>query len=180
MSTYPAGLEQLPAYRDDELNVIIEAPKGSHHKYAYDEEYRLFVLKGTMPAGAVFPFDFGFVPSTLGEDADPLDVLVLMDAPGAVGCLVPSRLIGVIEAEQTEEDGPERNDRLIAVAANSRRHSSMQTLEDASDDLLNEIEHFFVSYNMIKGKRFEAIGRHGPERAHLLVREGIERKIQKR
>jgi inorganic pyrophosphatase len=180
MNSNAANLEQLPAYRDDDLNVIIEAPMGSPHKYEYDEEYRLFVLAGTMPAGAVFPFDFGFVPSTLGGDADPLDVLVLMDAPGAVGCLVPSRLIGVIEAEQTEENGPERNDRLIAVAANSRRHSSMRSLDDASDDLLKEIEHFFVSYNMIKGKRFEVIGRHGPERAHALVREGIERRARDR
>jgi inorganic pyrophosphatase len=176
MSTHAAALDRLPAFRDDDLNVIIETPKGSHHKYAFDEEYRLFVLKGTMPAGAIFPFDFGFVPSTLGGDGDPLDVLVLMDAPGAFGCLVPCRLIGVIEAEQTEEGNTERNDRLIAVASNSRRHHSVQSLEDVSEDLLEEIEHFFISYNTIKGNQFEPVGRHGPDRARTLVEEAIERK----
>jgi inorganic pyrophosphatase len=168
-------IDRLPAYREDDLNVVIETPKGSHHKYAYDPEYGLFVLKGTMPAGASFPFDFGFVPSTLAEDGDPIDVLVLMDAPGAVGCLVPCRLLGVIEAEQTEEDGPERNDRLIAVASNSRRHHSIRKLDDLSPDLLEEIEHFFVSYNRIKGKRFEPKGRHGPKRARKLVEQAMQR-----
>jgi inorganic pyrophosphatase len=168
-------LNRLPPYSDDDLNVIIETPKGSQHKYSYDGDFGLFVLKGTMPAGAVFPFDFGFVPSTLGGDGDPLDVLVLMDAPAAFGCLVPSRLIGVIEADQTEQGNTERNDRLIAVASNSRRHHSVRSLDDVSTDLVEEIEHFFISYNMIKGNQFEPLGRHGPDRAHELVREGVER-----
>lgn len=75
-----------------------------------------------LPAGAVIPFDFGVVPSTLGEDGDPLDILVLMDTPAFPGGVVPLRLIGVIEAEQTEHGRIERNDRLLAVAANSATH----------------------------------------------------------
>src|SRR5215210_3886384 len=89
----------------DDLNVIIETPKGSRNKFNYDEELGLFKLGGVLPAGAVFPFDFGFVPSTVGGDGDPLDVLVLMDEPAFAGCLVAVQLIGVIEAEQTERDG---------------------------------------------------------------------------
>src|SRR5215210_8005156 len=117
-------LNHLSAFADegDEINVIIETPKGSRNKYNFDEELGLFKLGGVLPAGAVFPFDFGYVPSTVGGDGDPLDVLVLMDEPAFVGCLVPARLIGVIEAEQTEEGKTTRNDRLIAVTTTSRNH----------------------------------------------------------
>jgi inorganic pyrophosphatase len=157
------------------LNIIIETPKGSRNKFAYDEDEGLFKLKGVLPAGAVFPFDFGFVPSTLGEDGDPLDVLVLMDEPAFVGCLVPVRLIGVIEAEQTEDAETNRNDRLIAVAANSHSHREVRSLDAISENLISEIEHFFVSYNTIKGKRFKPLGRFGPERAEKLIEEGTQR-----
>lgn len=91
---------------DDEhrtCRVIIETPKGSRNKYAYDVETGLFSLGGLLPEGLVFPFDFGFVPSTLGDDGDPVDIMVLMDAPTHVGCLVDVRVIGVIAAA-----GPKR------------------------------------------------------------------------
>jgi inorganic pyrophosphatase len=97
--------------------VVIETPKGSPNKLTFEPRYGTFVLKGVLPVGAVFPFDIGFVPSTRAEDGDPLDILVLMDAPVFPGCIVPSRLVGVIEAEQTEDGKTERNDRLLAVAA---------------------------------------------------------------
>src|SRR6478609_592733 len=86
-----------------DLNMIIDTPKGSRNKFKYDEQHGLFKLSGVLPAGAVFPYDFGYVPATLGDDGDPIDVLVLMDEPAFVGCLVAARLIGVIEAEQTED-----------------------------------------------------------------------------
>ncbi|HEX9918538.1 MAG TPA: inorganic diphosphatase [Pyrinomonadaceae bacterium] len=157
----------------DTLRVIIETPQGSRNKFDYDEELGLFKLGGVLPAGAVFPFDFGFVPSTRGGDGDPLDVLVLMDEPAFTGCLVEVRLLGVVEAEQTEEDGvTTRNDRLIAVAANARNHREVRALGQLSENLLDEIEHFFVSYNEMKGKRFEPLGRFGPERARRVIEEG--------
>jgi inorganic pyrophosphatase len=162
-----------PGAPEDLLRVIIETPQGSRNKFDYDEELGLFKLGGVLPAGASFPFDFGFVPSTLGGDGDPLDALVLMDEAAFAGCLVESRLVGVVEAEQTEEDGETtRNDRLIAVAANARNHREVRALEQLNANLLNEIEHFFVSYNEMKGKRFEPLGRFGAERARALVEEG--------
>ncbi|HKS29245.1 MAG TPA: inorganic diphosphatase [Pyrinomonadaceae bacterium] len=165
---------------DDEVNVIIETPKGSRNKFNYDESLGLFKLGGVLPAGASFPFDFGFIPATLGGDGDPLDVLVLMDEPAFAGCLVTTRLIGVIEAEQTERDGETtRNDRLIAVAADSRAHSDVKTIDELNKNLLDEIEHFFVSYNVIKGKEFKPLGRFGPARARKLVEEGMK-SFQKR
>ena len=140
-----ASLADLPPFAEDAgetvVNVIIETPRGSRHKFDFDPKRRLFKLAGTLPAGHTFPFDFGFVPSTLGDDGDPLDILVLMDAAAFAGCLVPCRLIGVIEAEQTEHGATERNDRLLAVATNSITHRSLRDLSDVNDDLLGQIEH---------------------------------------
>jgi inorganic pyrophosphatase len=172
------NLIELEAFEDDgkELNVVIETPKGSRNKFNYDDKLGLFKLGGVLPSGAVFPFDFGFVPSTVGGDGDPLDVLVLMDEPAFTGCLVRVRLVGVIEAEQTERDGEtERNDRLIGVAAKSRLHRKVRSLGSLSPVLLEEIEHFFVSYNEFKGKEFKPLGRFGPARARKLVEEGVRR-----
>lgn len=155
-----------------DLNAIIETPKGSRNKFDYCEGLGLFTLGGVLPAGAVFPFDFGFLPSTLGEDGDPLDVLVLMDEPAFTGCLVRSRLLGVLEAEQTEKGETNRNDRLIAVAAGSHHHADVCSLDDLNQRLLEEIRHFFVSYNQIKGKEFKPLRCSGPERARTLIEEG--------
>ena len=156
-----------------ELNAIIETPQGSRNKFDYDEGKRLFKLGGVLPAGAVFPFDFGFVPSTLGEDGDPLDVLLLMDEPAFAGCLVPARLVGVIEAEQTEEGETNRNDRLIAVAANSRNHRDVRSLEDLGGNLVEEIEYFFVSYNTARGRTFTPKGRKSAQAARSIVEAGV-------
>ena len=157
------------------LNVIIDTPKGSRNKFKYDDEHGLFKLSGVLPAGASFPYDFGYVPSTHGEDGDPLDVLLLMDDPAFVGCLVPARLLGVIEAEQTERTGETmRNDRLIAVAEDSITHRSLKSLGKLDENLLEQIEHFFVSYNAVKGKQFKPLGRFGPVRARRLIEEGVK------
>lgn len=155
-----------------DLNVVIETPKGSRNKFAYDVELELYRLKGMLPVGASFPYDFGFVPSTLGEDGDPLDVLLLMEEPAFPGCLVAARLIGVIEVEQTEEGKTEKNDRLIAVYAKSPLYKETESLADLNEALLHEIEHFFGSYNEAKGKQFKVTARRGPERAAELIREG--------
>jgi inorganic pyrophosphatase len=156
------------------VNAIIDTPKGSRNKFKYDEKSHLFKLGGALPLGAVFPFDFGYLPSTMGDDGDPLDVLILMDDPAFTGCLVQVKLIGVIEAEQTEEGTTVRNDRLIAVAAETRNHSHIRFIGDLNSNLVHEIERFFISYNETKGKQFEVLGRHGPERALELVKNGIK------
>ena len=171
-------ISKLPATdrESGDLNVIIDTPKGSRNKFSWDEKRGLFELTGMLPIGAVFPYDFGFIPNTRGGDGDPLDVLVLMDEPAFTGCLVRSRLLGVIEAEQTEKGETERNDRLIAVAANSRTSGDLKSITDLNPKLLEEIEHFFVSYNVVKGKEFKPLGRYGPERARKLVQLSKQRK----
>jgi inorganic pyrophosphatase len=166
-------IDALSAFDGDDLIVVIETPKGSQNKYNYDPRLGTFVLGGVLPAGAVFPFDFGFVPGTRGEDGDPLDVLVLMDASAFAGCVVRCRLIGGIEAEQTEDGETVRNDRLIAVAAKSLTHRSLEDIDDVSGDLLAQIEHFFVSYNAAKGNTFHPAGRSNRTQAQALVDAGI-------
>jgi inorganic pyrophosphatase len=170
---------KLPAFDEEtkNLNVIIETPKGCRNKYAFDPDKGLFVMKKVLPAGSVFPFDFGFIPSTKGEDGDPLDILVLMDEPAFCGCLVLSRLVGVIEAEQKEKGKKkERNDRLIAVAEKQETNAKVDSLEDLPPHVLDEIEHFFVSYNAMAGKKFKVIGRRGPKAAKKLVEGQTEKK----
>jgi len=178
MQKQSAGaFDKIPPFDEEtgDLNVIIDTPKASRNKYAFDEKLGLFVLKGVLAVGHSFPFDFGFIPNTEGGDGDPLDVLVLMDEPAFVGCLVPSRLIGVIEAEQTEKDGvTERNDRLIAVASASHTHADIKSLNDLNETLVDQIEHFFVSYNKVKGKKFAPLGRFAAVKAKKVVEEGIE------
>jgi len=164
-------LLRLPPFDKEsgDLNVIIDTPRGSRNKFGFDLEHRTYVLKGVLPNGAVFPFDFGSIAGTKADDGDPLDALVLMDEAAFCGCLVRARLIGVIEAKQTEKGKTNRNDRLIAVASKSHTHSGLKSLRDLDRTLLDEIEHFFVSYNEARGKKFKPLGRFGPQRARKLV-----------
>src|SRR5437763_6775127 len=111
------GPKAVEPIKDGEtVQVVIETPRGNRNKFKYDPESGFFKLSKILPEGMVFPYDFGFVPSTKGEDGDPLDVLVLTDDPLFPGCLVDCVMIGVIEAEQEEDGETQRNDRLIAVA----------------------------------------------------------------
>ena len=153
------------------LNVVIDTPKGSRNKYGFDFKINAYKLKTVLPHGTVFPFDFGSIPNTVAEDGDPLDVLVLMDEPVFIGCLVETRLLGVIEAEQTEAGETERNDRLIAVAAESHTNGTLKSLKKLDSKLLDEIEHFFVSYNDARGKTFKPTARKGPAVAKRLIKK---------
>ena len=109
----PADL--APLDEDGRIQVVIETPKGSRNKYAFDHDQRVFALTRVFPAGMAFPYDFGFVPSTKAEDGDPTDVLVLMDEQAFPGCLLRCRIIGVIEGLHGKKKNGERNDRLIAI-----------------------------------------------------------------
>src|ERR1700727_2553032 len=119
-----------------ECCAIIETPKNRRNKFDYDPESNLVMLGGLLPEGMMFPFDFGFIPSTLGQDGDPLDVMVLMDAPAHVGCLLDVRVIGVLEADKTEHGKTQRNDRLLAVAVHSYDSEDIKSIQDVKERLL--------------------------------------------
>lgn len=157
------------------LHVVVDTPKGSPIKFKFDLEKSCYTISHVLPPGTVFPFDFGSIPSTSADDGDPLDVLILLEEPSFPGCLVPVRLIGVLEAEQTQEGKKDRNDRLIGVAAESRTYKELTELKDFPRQRLKEIEHFFVSYNEERGRRFKVLGRYGKARAESLVRAGERR-----
>ena len=170
---------ELPAYSSDLpgcIHAFVDTPKGSHHKYKFDVGLRVFRLERVLGAGLVFPFNFGYIPSTLGEDGDPLDVLLLMDEPTFTGCLVVARLIGVIEAKQVEAGArrAERNDRLVAVAARAPQAEPIRDIRQVEPKLLDEVEHFFIAYTSIQGKRFTPLRRGGPVRARRLLAQGIK------
>lgn len=157
-----------------ECRVVVETPKGRRNKFDYDPEVDAFTLGGLLPEGLAFPFDFGFIPSTLAEDGDPLDVMILMDEPAHVGCVLTVRVIGVIEAEQKESGKTTRNDRLIGVAAHSYSHENVQTIADVNKSMLDQVEEFFISYNKSRGKKFKIKGVHGPSRALKRLQEAID------
>ena len=155
---------------DKLLQVIIETPKGSHNKYSFDQKQKIFVLKAALPSGMVFPYDFGFVPQTLADDGDPLDVLVLMDTPAFPGCAVVARLIGVIEGVQiVPKMDPRRNDRLVAVAETTHMYAKFSRLKDMPKQALREIEEFFVNYHKLQGKKYRLLGCKGEKTALRLI-----------
>ena len=175
----PHSMASLPC-RDGEGSwlAVVEATQGTRQKFKYQPAWQAFVLHKVLPLGFSYPYAFGFVPSTLGDDGDPLDVLVLADEALPPGTVVPCRIVGVIEAEQKEEGAAkaERNDRLLAVATRSHRHGECRELRDLAADVLDEIEQFFVATNAAEGKSFRPIARRGAAAATRLVEAG-ERKF---
>jgi inorganic pyrophosphatase len=150
--------------------VVIETPKGRRSKFDYDRKSRLFRLKTILPDGMSFPLDFGFVPSTICDDGDPLDIMVLVDEPTAVGVLLDVRLIGVIEAQEVEDGHKERNDRLLAVAKVSHLYADLKTPEDLPDTFIDNLTQFWINKDKLEGKAFTVLGVRGPEAAVDLIK----------
>ncbi len=152
-------------------DVIIETPAGSRYKYAWDPDVQRFRAKNVMPLGTSFPFDFGFVPDTVAADGDPIDVLVLADAPLAVGAIVECRVLGVFRVSQSERGSRKliRNDRIIAVPAKSLRGSRWFELDDIGTELQDEIARFFQTYVELQGRKFELFGRAGSRAADAAI-----------
>jgi inorganic pyrophosphatase len=157
-----------------ECRVVVETPKGRRNKFDYDPGIEAFTLGGLLAEGLNFPFDFGFIPSTLGQDGDPLDVMILMDEPAHVGCVLQVRIVGVIEAKQTEDGKTITNNRLIGIAVHSYNHANIHSISEVNQSILDQVGEFFVTYNKSRGKRFKITGTHGPSRAIKLIIEGIK------
>ena len=169
------ALNELPV-RDrvtGDITVVVETPKGSQNKYKYDGACRALRLGAVLAEGLSFPCDFGFVPSTQGEDGDPLDVLLFLDHGVPAGCVVTARLIGVLEVRQREGRGKwKRNDRFCAVATHAPQHAYLRTLTDLRPHLLDEVESFFIRYAGFNGKTLQILGRRGPKHAERLLKVG--------
>jgi inorganic pyrophosphatase len=162
------------------IHVVIETPKGSRNKYAFDPEQRIFKLKKVLPAGMVFPYDFGMIPSTRAEDGDPMDVLVLMDEPAFPGCLLKCRVIGVIEAEQGPKKHRERNDRIVAIERDNHSFAHVKHLRDLGKTFVRELEQFFVNYHDLSGEKYRILDFKGPSEGFRRIQDGLKAAHHKR
>lgn len=152
------------------ITALVESPKGSPQKFDFDPQEQRFRLNKILPAGLMFPFDFGMIPGTKGEDGDPLDIIVLDENGTFPGCLVECRLIGAFQAEQTERDGKTmRNDRLLGIPVVSQIFPEINDLNELPDNILNQLEHFFRNYNEQAGKQFRVIARLSAAEAANLI-----------
>lgn len=166
----PTQLKPL-SKKNGTLQVIVETPKGSRNKFAFDPKQEIFSLKKVLPAGMTFPYDFGFLPRTVAPDGDPIDVLLLMDEPAFPGCAVQARLIGIIEGEQVDGKKRIRNDRLLAVAEANHMYANIKNLSDLPSQFLRELQDFFVNYHALEGKRYKLLGCRGIQTASQLIKE---------
>ena len=170
----PSSLKARDNEDQSTIQVIIETPKGSRNKYAFDPDQKVFQLKKVLPAGMAFPYDFGFIPSTRADDGDPVDVLVLMDEPAFPGCLLKCRLIGIIEGKQEGNKTEERNDRVVAIEQANHSYAHIQHIEDLGKKFVKELEKFFVNYHGMDGKEYRVIDVRGPGEARRRVKDGMK------
>jgi inorganic pyrophosphatase len=151
------------------INVIVEIPKGSKNKYEIDKKTGLIKLDRAMKTSQDYPFDYGFVPRTLWEDGDALDVALLTTYPLHPGILVEARPVAIMHMI----DGGEGDDKVIAVPKDDLRWDEVKDLADINQHTLKEIRHFFETYKAIENKKVEITGFEGREAAEEAVRKGL-------
>ncbi|HEY0979367.1 MAG TPA: inorganic diphosphatase [Candidatus Paceibacterota bacterium] len=145
----------------DEMNVIIEIPNGSRNKYEIDKETGLIALDRVLHTAQAYPFDYGFVPQTLWDDGDALDVVLLTTQPLLPGILVHARPVGILPMI----DGGEKDEKVLAVPAGDPRFNDIQSLADVNKHTLKEIAHFFETYKKIQNKEVSVGEWQGKEEA---------------
>lgn len=149
------------------VNAVIEIPLASVNKYEYDKKLKVFRLDRTLYSPVHFPGDYGFIPSTLADDNDPLDVLVLVPAPSFSGCLIEVRPIGRLEML----DQGVHDDKILAVAQNDPTYKNVKDYSELYPHVLKEIEHFFSIYKDLEKKKTQMLGWHNAEVARGLIRK---------
>lgn len=156
------------------VDVVIETPKSSAQKYDYDPITGFFRMKKILPSGMVFPYDFGFIPETKGEDGDPLDAIVISEFNSFPGVIIKCRIIGGIKGEQSADKNNKkliRNDRFIAIPKCSNIFQNIKATEDLPKQIMNDLEAFFQDYNKLEGKVFKTGGVLSPKQAMALIQQ---------
>jgi len=153
------------------VNAVVEVPLGGVNKYEYDKQLHVFRLDRTLYSPVHYPGDYGFIPSTLAGDGDPLDVLVLVDSPSFSGCVIEVRPIGLLSmVDQSAED-----EKVLAVAARDPRYKEVHQYSEIYPHVLREIEHFFSIYKDLEGKRTRLKGWKDAEAARKMISEARNR-----
>jgi inorganic pyrophosphatase len=153
------------------INAVIEIPKDSVNKYEYDKQLHVFKLDRTLFSPVHYPGDYGFIPCTLGNDGDPLDVLVLVEAPSFPGCLMEVRPIGVLQMV----DQGKKDEKILAVAESDPLYKEVHDYSQVFSHKAKEIEHFFSIYKALEGKNTEMSGWADSDAARKIVMEGHKR-----
>ena len=156
------------------VRMIVEIPKNSSNKYEYDGKLGVFRLDRALYSPLHYPGDYGFIPGTLGEDGDPLDVLTLVDEPSYPGVMIAVRPVGMLE--MVDQQKPDQ--KILAVANRNPRFDQMETIDHIFPHSLREIEHFFDIYKELEGKRTEIRGWRGRSEARDLIGEARERYLK--
>ena len=157
------------------VNAVIEIPLESSNKYEYDKELHVFRLDRNLYSPVHYPGDYGFIPSTLGDDGDPLDVLVLVDAPSFTGCIMEVRPIGALEMT----DQGKGDEKVLCVGAGNPRYKDVNNYSEIYPHILREITHFFEIYKDLEHKRVEVHGWRDAEFAYDLVSRSQQAFIEK-
>jgi inorganic pyrophosphatase len=147
------------------VRMIVEIPKGSANKFEYDGALGVFRLDRALYSPMHYPGDYGFIPGTLAEDGDPLDVLTLVGEPSFTGCLIEVRPVGVLYMVDKEEP----DEKILAVPNNNPRYDSIHTIDQIFPHLKREIEHFFSIYKELQGSKTRMEGWGGPKEARKLI-----------
>jgi inorganic pyrophosphatase len=157
----------VPAPTTDQPPVLafIEIPQGSRNKYEYDEATRSFMLDRVLFSSVHYPTDYGFIPDTLAEDGDHLDILVVVHEPTFPGCLIKARVLGGLD--MADEKGSDF--KVLAVPVGDPRFSHVQTLHELGDHWLREIETFFATYKLLEPKQTDVLGWHDADFAHGVI-----------
>ena len=158
-----------------EVTAVVEIPTNERNKYELDKKHGMFRLDRVLHSAVHYPGDYGFLPRTLGDDGDPLDVLVLMTIPVFTGCLVDARPIGLFHLV----DSGAADEKVLAVPMGDPYSEGLNDLGDIPQHYLKEIEHFFQIYKDLEGKRVELRGWEKSEVAMQVILESIERYAEK-
>ncbi len=159
----------------DLVNAVVEVPLGGVNKYEYDKQLHVFRLDRTLYSPVHYPGDYGFFPSTVAGDGDPLDVLVLVDNPSFTGCLIEVRPIGMLEMT----DQGARDEKVLAVADHNPRYREVKDYREVYPHVIREIEHFFSIYKDLEGKRTRTMGWQDAAAARRVIVESRNRYREK-
>ena len=167
------SLKNLPVGKKfpDIVNAIVEIPKGSRNKYESDIKLDIFKLDRVLYSSMHYPAAYGFIPSTLYEDGDPVDVLIIIDQPLSTGILLEVKPIGILR--MYDEHGSD--DKVLSVAVHDPTYKTVTNIRDLPNHLLVEIEHFFTSYKNLEGKSVKSFGWDSAQAAKKAIIEAVKR-----